>query len=44
MYSREGPVPDKTDDEFAYDNALCNPGTLSVETVDGEIIYPGTVN
>lgn len=36
----ESPIPNKSDDEFAYDNALCNPGTTKVETVEGKVIYP----
>ena len=36
----ESHVLDKTDDEFAYDNALCNPGTIKVEDIFGRKIFP----
>lgn len=36
----ESPTTSKTDDEFAYDNALCNYGTIKVETITGKQIYP----
>lgn len=36
----ESPTLSKTDDEFAYDNAISNPGTVKVEDVFGNKIFP----
>lgn len=35
----ESPTQDKTDDEFAQDNALCNPGTVKVKDIFGNVIF-----
>ena len=35
----ESPIKDKTDDQFAIDNALSNPGTLQVEDFEGNTIW-----